>query len=257
MSDLKLYLAQINQFWEDKEANKRHIEDLLVKENLEKDSILILPEMFNTSFTTNPEDNYEIWENSESLKWVIAQSSKYEIAFITSMIIKEGEKFYNRLVFVDRNEIIGHYDKNYLFSLAGEDQHFTSGNERLVFQYKGWKILPLICYDLRFPEHARVRDDSEYDLLLYVANWPQKRIEHWNKLLQARAIENLTYCVGVNRVGTDGNDFEYNGQSKVVDPMGNVIMNFEEGKEQIKSISIEKGHLVSVRERFGFLKDIR
>jgi len=259
MSNLKLYLAQINQVWEDKKANKEHIQKLLDQETMDPDSILILPEMFNTSFTTNPEGNFEDFETSESIQWLKEISIRHRVAIVTSLIIKEKDQYFNRLVFINGQDIIGQYDKNYLFSLAGENKHFTAGIGKVTVNYNGWRILPLICYDLRFPEHARIEcdTDQEYDLLIYVANWPEKRVEHWKNLLEARAIENLTYCVGVNRVGEDGNGFVYNGQSKVVDPTGEVLLNFKDGEEGLKSVQIQLNQVKSVRERFGFLKDIR
>ncbi len=260
MSDLTLYLGQVNQFWEDPERNQEHLEKLISECNPEKGSLLVLPEMFNTSFTTNPESNYQDWENSSSINWLRNQSLKYEIAITTSLIIKESDNYYNRLVFIDNGEIKGHYNKNYLFSLAKENEKFTAGTNNLILNYRGWKIAPLICYDLRFPELSRINNKKEslkYDLLIYVANWPMKRIQHWEKLLHARAIENLTYCIGVNRVGKDGNDIEYNGKSKVIDPIGNPILEFQDFEESFKRIVLAKSEVDQIRQRFGFLNDIK
>lgn len=261
MSDLIVYLAQVDQFWEDKQKNFQHLESLFEQTIFEKGALLLLPEMFNTAFTTNGEKNAEEWGQSLSILWLMKISKKYQIAIGTSLIIKEKGSFYNRFVLVENDTILNQYDKNHLFSLAKEDLHFKPGTERKIFTYKGWKILPLICYDLRFPELSRidkmVDDGALYDVLIYVANWPEKRIPHWDTLLKARAIENLTYCIGVNRIGIDGNELIYNGHSQAINPKGELISSILQNKEEIKKINLEESLVSSVRNTFGFLKDIK
>lgn len=261
MQDLTLHLAQVSQYWEDKAKNFSHIENIIKNSKIEKEGILILPEMFNTGFSIQAEELAEDWEDSMSVKRLKAIAKKYDIAITTSLIIKEGQSYYNRHVFIYDEEVVGFYDKNYLFSLAKEDQYFTPGNSNTIVNYKGWKLNLLICYDLRFPEVSRVQLDvnksPNYDLLIYVANWPEKRISHWNKLLVARAIENLSFCVGVNRVGLDGNNLSYNGSSKVINMLGEEILVFQDFKEEIKSITLSKSDFKNTRQRFGFLRDIK
>jgi predicted amidohydrolase len=261
MSNLVVYIAQINQYWEDKAKNKTHLVQLLEPVSFQKNSLLILPEMFNTGFSTNAKELAEDWSDSKSIDWLKELSENRKIAITTSLIIKEEDLFYNRSVFIDKGQIIHSYDKNYLFSLAGETKSFTPGSTSGVVNYNFWNILPLICYDLRFPELSRIsfteKEEEKYDLLIYVANWPKKRIEHWNKLLQARAIENLSYCIGVNRVGKDGNDLEYNGCSRIINPLGETVLEFDENEEGIKEFEINKQQLLKIRQSFGFLKDIR
>ncbi|MCB0476534.1 MAG: nitrilase family protein [Crocinitomicaceae bacterium] len=260
MPNLTLYIAQVNQIWEDKEANKKYLGDLFQNTDFQENGLLILPEMFNTGFSTNPERLAENWENSSSVNWLTEISNKFQIGIITSLIIQEGSAYYNRLVFVDKGNLLGYYNKNYLFSLAKENLKFTSGNEKHVFLFNEWRILPLICYDLRFPELSRIQTTNQephYDLLVYVANWPQKRISHWNKLLEARAIENLSYSVGVNRVGIDGNDIVYNGDSKVVNPLGEVVAQFQNGREGIFEVNIDSENVNQIRNQLGFLNDIK
>ncbi|MEZ4938151.1 MAG: nitrilase-related carbon-nitrogen hydrolase [Crocinitomicaceae bacterium] len=260
MSDLTVYLAQVNQFWEDKQANIEHLNYLIEEANIIKRGLLVLPEMFNTGFTTQPERNADIWGESSSLDWLIDKSKSLEIGIITSLIIEEGGHYFNRLVFVSDGKLLGWYNKNYLFSLAGENKKFTPGNERHIFEFNGWKILPLICYDLRFPELSRIKMQEgipEYEILVYVANWPEKRIEHWKKLLEARAIENLSYCIGVNRTGLDGNNNAYSGDSKVVNPVGESILEMEQQMEGISSVSLNFEFINTTRSMFGFLNDIK
>jgi predicted amidohydrolase len=170
-----------------------------------------------------------------------------------SVVISEKDNFYNRLLFVHPNGIIETYDKKHTFTLAGEDKVYSAGKNKLIVTYKGWKICPLICYDLRFPVWAR--NVEEYDLLIYVANWPKVRVSAWNTLLKARAIENMCYCVGVNRVGFDDNNHEYSGHSAVFDVLGEKLDSIPENKEVIEIVILNKSHIKTYREKLNFLKD--
>lgn len=260
MSNLDVYIAQVEQYWEDKKANFKHLEKLFSQTDFAENGLVILPEMFNTGFSTEPEKNAEMWGSSPSIEWLKRLTKKYKIALITSLIIEEEGDYFNRLVFVDQGTIKGHYNKNYLFSLAGENKKFRAGETKQIFHYQDWKILPLICYDLRFPELSRihlVEEKPSYEIIVYVANWPEKRIKHWNKLLEARAIENLAYCVGVNRTGSDGNNIQYNGNSKVISPMGEITAEVPVNQEEIAHLQIDLKTVVETRERFGFLNDIK
>ena len=259
MSDLTICLVQVNQFWEDKKKNKDHLYQLIQNSKIEEGDLLILPEMFNTGFTIEAESNAEPWKNSESVNWLIELSDQFKVAIATSLIIEDGGHYYNRHVFISEKQVLGFYDKNYLFSLAGEDKKFTAGNSTIMIEYRGWRILPLTCYDLRFPELSRISNNPEkhYELIIYVANWPEKRINHWDKLLVSRAIENLTYVAGVNRIGIDGNGLNYNGHSQIIDPLGNVVLSAEENKESMYRYVLNKKNTESSRSRFGFLNDIK
>jgi len=226
---------QCDLFWENPTENKNHFEKVFSnflkdekksKKNKETD-IVVLPEMFTTGFTMNV-DLAENFANSNTLNWLKEQAKKYDVAITGSIIIEEDKKFYNRLFFVEPNGNFRTYDKRHLFRMAGEHEVFSAGKELPIFEYKGWKICPQICYDLRFPVFSRndlMIDEngiatSGYDILLYVANFPTARALAWNTLLPARAIENSCYCVGVNRIGKDGKGIEYQGDSAIYNPKG-------------------------------------
>jgi omega-amidase len=257
MQDLKLTLVQADQIWENKSANLANYERLL--SSVEKSDIILLPEMFHTGFSMNAVDLAEEMDASEGLNWLKEQASKHQSAIYTSLIISDGDHFRNRGVFVKPDGRITIYDKRRSFGLAGENEVYTQGEERVVVEYRGWKILLQICYDLRFPELSRNRMDdkgqAEYDLLLYVANWPERRSEHWKTLLRARAIENQCYVAGVNRVGTDGKSLVYSGDTVLIDPLG-----MEKGtsphQEEVFSVEINYELLEKVREQLPFLKDM-
>ncbi len=208
--------------------------------------------MFTTGFTMNP---YKVAEtmNGETVLWLKELAKEMDCAITGSLIIKEDKKYFNRLVFVFPTGEIKTYDKRHTFTLAGEDKVYTAGKEKLLVAYKGWKICPLVCYDLRFPVWAR--NVENYDLLLYVANWPKPRIEAWDALLKARAIENMSYCVGVNRVGLDVNNYEYVGHSAVYDSLGNSISSIPASVEDVGIITLNAEHLKLAREKLQFLND--
>jgi predicted amidohydrolase len=191
--------------------------------------------------------------NGETLVWLKQLAKEKQVAITGSLIIKESENYYNRLVFVHPNGIVDVYDKHHAFTLAGEHEVYTEGKNKRIVNYKGWKICPLICYDLRFPVWAR--NIENYDVLLYVANWPKPRIKAWDILLNARAIENMTYCIGVNRVGVDPNGHEYTGHSVAYDTLGEKLTNIEPSLEQIEMVTLSKSHIEKTRTHFNFLND--
>jgi len=254
MHDLTVTLVQANQLWEDISGNLENYERLL--STVEETDLILLPELFQTSFTMNT----DLAENMSgpAIQWLLEHSKKKEAAIYTSLIIEEDGKFYNRGVFIQPDGLITCYDKRKTFGLAKEDEHFTAGESEQIVSYKGWKFQLQICYDLRFPEIARNRIDrsgyAAYDALLYVANWPEKRSSHWKSLLQARAIENQSYVIGVNRVGQDGHEFSYSGDSMVIDALGKLV-EMKPSVELVKSIVINKTKLLQIREMLPFLKD--
>ncbi|MDW8297637.1 MAG: nitrilase-related carbon-nitrogen hydrolase, partial [Raineya sp.] len=187
--------------------------------------------------------------NQNTCKWLQGQAEKTQAVVVGSAIIKENNQFYNRLLWVEPSGAIDFYDKRHLFSFAGEDKVFTAGNKKIIKNWKGWNILPLICYDLRFPVWSR-NVNLAYDVLIYIANWPNPRLRAWDILLQARAIENQAYCVGVNRAGTDGNNLPYNGNSAVYDFKGETLAKVENGEEKIIQIVLDKNALQEYRNKF-------
>ena len=247
---MKVALIQSSLFWENPTANRNHFE-VKINALTEKVHLIVLPEMFSTGFTMNPESVFETMEG-ETIQWLQSLAKAKNSAITGSLILKENGNFYNRLVFVFPSGEIQFYDKRHLFSLAGEDKVYTSGKEKLIVNYLGWKICPLICYDLRFPVFAR--NVEGYDVLIYVANWPKARIQAWDILLKARSVENLCYTIGLNRVGFDDNNFEYNGHSQAVDFLGNYVLEPKE-TEGVFVVELNKGKLVETRNKFGFLND--
>lgn len=215
MQGLKIALVQANQVWEDKEANFENYSALL--KYVEGIQLIVLPEMFHTGFSMHTSVLAETMENSKGLKWLKELAKAKNSAIYTSLIIEENSNYFNRGVFIFPSGDVTIYDKRKTFGLAGEDKAFKSGTKESIVEYMDWKFQLQVCYDLRFPEIVRNRLDSNqipvYDVILYVANWPQKRIVHWQTLLKARAIENQSYVIGVNRVGIDSNDLIYSGES--------------------------------------------
>lgn len=250
-SQLKIACIQSDLIWENPEQNHKSFTKK-ISDISETADVVILPEMFTTGFTMNAEKVAETMEG-KTVEWMKQQAVKTNAAIVGSVIILENNNYYNRLLFVEPSGKITTYDKRHTFTLAGEDKVFTAGNKKVIIDYKGWKICPLICYDLRFPVWARNTED--YDILLYVANWPKPRIAAWDTLLQARAIENMCYCIGVNRVGIDGIKMEYSGHSAVYDALGNSITSIEPFKEQAEIVLLEKRHLSAYRNKFKFLDD--
>lgn len=247
---MKVALIQSSLFWENPIANRNHFGEK-INAIFEEVDLIVLPEMFATGFTMNPEIVSETMEG-ETIQWMQSFAKAKNSAITGSIVIKENDNFYNRLVFVFPSGEIEFYDKRHLFTLAGEDKIYTAGHNKLIVEYKGWKICPLICYDLRFPVFAR--NVEEYDVLIYVANWPKTRINAWNTLLKARAIENMSYTIGVNRIGEDDNGFQYNGHSQVVDFLGDYILEPKEDKG-VFIVELNKAELLLARKKFNFLND--
>jgi len=248
---LKIALIQSDLVWESSEANIKNFDTKLDALNGDID-LVVLPEMFSSGFTMKPDHVAQSMKGT-SISWMISKARNKGFALCGSLVIEEDSHYYNRFIFVHSDGLLNIYDKKHTFSLAGEDKVYKAGDSKVIIDFKGWKICPLICYDLRFPVWSRNTED--YDLLIYVANWPKPRINAWDTLLQARAIENMAYCVGVNRVGMDANELEYNGHSAVYDGLGNSRLSFGENEEGEKVVAIDKGHLRKIRNDLRFLED--
>jgi predicted amidohydrolase len=215
--------------------------------------VVILPEMFSTGFSMNVKPLAEKMDG-ETVEWMKKIASSKKIILTGSLIVEEGGKYFNRLIWMLPNGEYGVYDKRHLFAYGDEHNHYSSGNKRFIAQVKGWKINLQVCYDLRFPVWARQQSAGEFDLLIYVANWPERRITAWKTLLQARAIENQCYVVGVNRVGDDGNNIHYCGDSMIIDPLGEILYQ-RSNEEDAFTYTLQKEKLNEVREKFPFWKD--
>lgn len=283
MSTLTITTIQTDLQWEDKTANLRSLEEKILSIPVNTE-LVVLPEMFSTGFSMRPEILAERMDGP-TLAWMRSVAARKKIILTGSIIIEEEGNYFNRLIWMLPNGQYGYYDKRHRFAYAGENQHYTAGHKRLVASVKGWKILPLVCYDLRFPVWSRQTpapgqpahpEDSasspaatpepgqpapagnpaplEYDILLYVANWPERRSLAWKTLLQARAIENQSYVVGVNRVGNDGNNIYHSGDSMIVDPLGEILYHGA-AKEDIFTLTLRKENLTEIRQRFPFWED--
>lgn len=251
---LSITLIQANLVWENKPANLQQFEQK-INEIKEPTHLVVLPEMFSTGFSMNPAALAETMDG-ETVQWMKKIATQHKIILTGSLIIEENNQFFNRLLWVLPNGIVGSYNKRHLFAYAGEHNHYTAGNKRFIGSVNGWKINLQICYDLRFPVWARQQsaDEPEFDVLIYVANWPERRSHAWKSLLIARAIENQCYVVGVNRVGNDGNDIAHCGDSMVVDPLGEVLYS-KNKQEDIHTIILNKTVLQEIRNKFPFWKD--
>lgn len=257
MHDLRLALAQVNQMWEDKAANLSHFEQVL--QDLPEADLILLPEMFHTAFTMNADALAEHMEDSMALNWLRELAARKNAAIYTSFIVRDTGRLYNRGVFMEPSGALHVYDKRKTFGLAGESDIYSSGNREQIVEYKGWKINLQICYDLRFPENVRngIAEDGNprYDLLLYVANWPERRALHWHTLLQARAIENQCFVAGANRVGTDANGLHYSGGSAVFNALGLEELSFAPGEESARIVPLSLSGLQETRTKLPFLID--
>ncbi len=246
MQDLTITLLQADLHWHQADANRAMFEEKIWQLPNAGD-VIVLPEMFTTGFTMEGEKWAEPM-NLTTFKWMRQMAAQTEALLLGSYIVNDGGRIYNRLIWMQPDGQFHTYDKRHLFRMANEDKHYSAGKERLIAEWKGWKICPLICYDLRFPVWSR-NSKLEYDLLLYVANWPQARVSAWDALLKARAIENLCYTAGVNRIGADGNDIPYNGHSAIIDPKGNYLAE-PTGNEGFIQVSLPADDLISYREKF-------
>lgn len=248
---MKVALVQSSIVWENPKSNRNFYEEK-IHALTEQVDLIVLPEMFTTGFTMNPSVVAETMQG-ETVQVLRSLAKAKKCAITGSLIINEGKNFFNRLVFVFPNGELQFYDKRHLFTLAGEDKVYTSGKEKLIVDYLGWKICPLVCYDLRFPVFAR--NTENYDLLLYVANWPKPRINAWDILIKARSVENMCYTIGVNRVGLDSNNLEYIGHSQVVDYLGDSILEPQES-EAVFIVELNKDKMLETRKKLGFLNDL-
>lgn len=251
MNNLSITLVQVDLIWQDRTANFLKLEKLLSKSEQIGD-IIVLPEMFSTGFSMTPENLWDVPEG-ESLEWMKVQAKRLDAAICGSLIIKEADQFYNRLYFVRPSGSFEIYDKKHLFTLAGEEKIYSPGKKQLILEYKGWRIMPLICYDLRFPVWCR--NTQEADLQIFVANWPERRREPWRALLRARAIENMCYLVGLNRIGEDGNGVSHSGDSGVYNELGDEVLSLTPFNEEVKTIKLSRQSMLKSRERFQFLSD--
>lgn len=246
MDDLRVTIVQTELHWQEAEANRRMFSDKLAAAAPQTD-LIVLPEMFTTGFSMQAEGLAEE-ADTPTLEWMQQEAGKHQAVLTGSVMVREGEQYLNRLYWVRPDGSFASYDKKHLFRMAKEHHTYTAGKERLVVELNGWNVCPLVCYDLRFPVWSR-NTDNAYDLLLYVANWPKVRNQPWRTLLQARAIENLAYVVGVNRVGTDGNNHPYSGDSAVIHPKGYHLLETAE-VEGIHTLALSKKELEAFREAF-------
>lgn len=248
---LNIAVFQFDLAWESPVANRTKIDEWFEKAKGKMD-VVFLPEMFSTGFSMNVDGLAEPM-NGETTQWMKDRCAAHQFALCGSLIIRENDRYFNRLVFVEPSGEIHFYDKRHLFTMGNEENHFQKGTNRLIVDYKGWRICPLICYDLRFPVWARNR--NEYDILVYSANWPQARTEVWNTLLKARAIENQSYVVGANRVGVDGNLISYSGNSQLIDPKGNILAAIGDHYKGIVFAGFSYSELTKFRKDFPVLND--
>lgn len=247
---MKTALIQSDLYWENASENRKCFEAKINSIDSEV-NLIVLPEMFSTGFTMNPSAVAETMQG-ETVLWMKAMAKAKSSAVVGSLVIVENEKYYNRMLFVFPSGEIQFYDKRHLFTLAGEDEFYTAGTQKVIVDYLDWKICLQVCYDLRFP--VFVRNVENYDLLLYVANWPKVRTNAWDTLLKARAIENLSYVVGVNRIGLDANNFEHIGHSQAIDFLGNYILEPQE-TEDVFVLELDKNTMLEARKKFAFLND--
>ena len=287
MPSLTITLIQPDLRWEDKTANLRHFEKLIDRMR-EQTHLIILPEMFSTGFSMRPEALAETMDGP-TVNWMKQMAARKKVILTGSLIIEENGHYFNRLIWMLPNGQYGTYDKRHRFAYAGEHEQYTAGHRRLIASVNGWKVNLLVCYDLRFPVWSRqqlqaappipaqptapdpaseithpdkstahqppISDPTpEFDLLIYVANWPERRSHAWKTLLQARAIENQAFAIGVNRVGNDGNNIFHSGDSMIVDPLGEVLYHAPK-EESIFTLTLQREKLEEVRTRFPFWKD--
>jgi omega-amidase len=252
MQDLVIAIVQTSLTWEDIKANLSAFDSKL-SPLADRTDLIILPEMFTTGFTMNAAGFAEPVDGP-SVEWLRKKSALFNVDITGSLIIREEGLYYNRLFWAKPNGELFHYDKRHLFRMAGEDDVYAAGKQNITVEVKGWKVRPLICYDLRFPVWSRNKGGAEYDLLLLVANWPKRRTEHWKALLTARAIENQAYVAGVNRIGRDGNDIPYSGDSMIVDPLGKVSADLR-GKDVVHTERLSGAIMENFREKFPAWKD--
>ena len=247
---MQVILIQAPLIWENPKANRNYF-GAKINEITSAVDLIVLPEMFTSGFTMSPENVAETMQG-ETVTWLKVLAKARKCAVTGSIVIKENNNFYNRMLFVFPSGEIQFYDKKHLFTLAGEDKVYTSGMQKVVVNYLGWKICLQVCYDLRFPAFSRNSED--YDLLIYVASWPKIRTNAWDTLLKARAIENMSYVIGVNRIGADANGHEYIGHSQAVDFLGDYVLEPEESESSFLVV-LNKEKMLETRQKLGFLND--
>jgi predicted amidohydrolase len=258
MSNLTITTIQANLHWEDSNANLQMFEHS-INGITDRTEVVILPEMFSTGFSMRPKILAEK-KDGKTVRWMKRIAAEKKIVITGSVIIEENYHYYNRLIWMLPNGQYGYYDKRHLFTLGGEQDQFTRGKKRFIASVNGWKINLVICYDLRFPVwsrqslYAEQKTSPEYDLLICVANWPDRRSQAWKTLLQARAIENQCFVAGVNRIGKDGNDLTHNGDTMVIDPLGEILYQ-KSGEEDVNTITLDKQKLDDIRLKLPFWKD--
>lgn len=256
--ELYISLVQTSVYWESPAENRSRFEALL--EGVGETDLIVLPEMFSTGFSMKPEELSEPMEGP-SMKWMQEQAHQHQAVITGSLIIQDEGRFFNRLIWMRPNGSYDFYDKRHLFSFAQEEEHYTAGKHRLVVDLNGWRVCPLVCYDLRFPGWVRnqaldhTSSDPVYDLLIFVANWPAARSSAWTNLLEARAHENQSYVAGVNRIGKDGNGIPHSGNSLLIDPKGTIISDIEPNQESVRTYTLSYAQLESFRAKFTAWKD--
>jgi predicted amidohydrolase len=247
---MKIALVQTSLIWEDPTENRSHLAQKITG-FMEEVDLIVLPEMFSSGFTMNPKVVAETMQG-ETILWLQHLAKAKNCAITGSLVIEEKGNYYNRLVFVFPNGDIKLYDKRHLFTLVGEHKSYTAGIDKLIVEYKGFRICPLVCYDLRFPVFSR--NEENYDVLLYVANWPKPRVNAWDILLKARSVENMCYTIGVNRIGKDHNHHEYVGHTQVIDFLGEYVLEPQEA-DTVFIVELNKAKLIETRNKLAFLND--
>jgi len=256
MQDLIITLVQAVLAWEDRDASLSRF-DALLRELVDPTDLIVLPEMFTTGFTMNPENIAEEMEGP-SMEWMKTKAAATGCVICGSVVIREDGKYYNRFIWMRPDGSYVHYDKKHLFRMGEEHLHYTPGKEKLIVEIKGWRVIPLVCYDLRFPVWSKnlyTQGQYAYDLLIYVANWPAERSTAWKTLIAARAIENMAYAAGLNRTGRDGRGYEYSGDSRIVGPDGNILASAAPGHEGMITCRLQAPPLSQLRSRLGVGND--
>ena len=248
MRDLTISLLQTELHWQNAAANRAHFDGLIaaIERNRETENLVVLPEMFSTGFSMDAPALAETMDG-ESVAWMRLVAKDYDLTVCGSLIVEDAGRYYNRLIWASPNDDVRWYDKRHLFRMANEHEHYAAGSEREVFSLGGWRICPLVCYDLRFPVWSRGVD--EFDLLIFVANWPAARRSAWRTLLPARAVENLCYAAGLNRIGVDGNDIRYSGDSGAFDFLGDTLVDCVD-EDRTATIVLDGAKLERYRNKF-------
>ena len=253
MQDLTITTIQTHLYWQDIDKNLAHF-DLKIEEIVGPTDIIILPEMFSTGFTMKPEELAEC-HGGKAFSWMQKKAFEKQCVVVGSLSVKDESNFYNRLYWVNPDGSYQYYDKRHLFRMGNEHLHYTGGNNKVIIEYKGWKICPLVCYDLRFPVWSRNTKANSYDILIYVANWPEVRSYPWKQLLVARAIENQVYVVGVNRIGNDGKGIAHSGDSCCINPKGDVMTITKANEDKTETITLSYSFLNEFRKVFPVMLD--